>query len=218
MIYSKDKNFLFIHIPKTAGTTLRKALAPYQSGRRPRLGLIKSRLQRYGFYQLNFAMMKIFGPFKHITARQARRLMGKKKFEAAYKFAIIRRPEDWVVSSWRFAARRPRHIFHSQAKSCKNLMEWIDVIEHSYRREIAAFGGIQASYIYDESGTLLVDKILQLETLTQDIAAIAKVINAPITLEYENVSTNLDKHKFEITPEALHRLRKLLPSDYAFYQ
>ena len=61
-------------------------------------------------------------------------------------------------------------------------MEWIDVIEHSYRREIAAFGGIQASYIYDESGTLLVDKILQLETLTQDIAAIAKVINAPITL------------------------------------
>ena len=96
-------------------------------------------------------------------------------------------------------------------------MEWIDVMEHSYRREIAAFGGIQASYIFDESDTLLVDKILRLETLSQDIADVARVINVPITLEYENVSTNLGKHKFEITPEALNRLRKLLPNDYAFY-
>ena len=71
LISHRDK-FIFIHIYKSGGTSITETFDTFFTD------LIK---------------------YKHETALEIRDIIGKKKFNSYYKFAIVRNPWDWQVFS-----------------------------------------------------------------------------------------------------------------------
>lgn len=106
MLLSEERHFLFVHVPKTGGTSLESILKPYALPRpasrlaswlRP-LGLPKD-YSRYRFRQ--------HGSLRSLEARVPAEL-----FERCFKFAFVRNPWDRLVSDYNHARSRPESGRH----------------------------------------------------------------------------------------------------------
>ena len=90
MRISYSHNFIFIHVPKTAGFSVVTALAPYihdSSGH-----WMNSALDKIGIH-VNYwthYRNKRFRP--HASARQVQRQLPRDVYDAMYKFAFVRNP------------------------------------------------------------------------------------------------------------------------------
>ena len=79
---SHTNKFIFIHIPKTGGTSVEAALADYGK-------LLQGPGNFHSIY------------FKHIPATRLQAMMGD-EYENYFKFSIVRNPWDWLVSMYEF--------------------------------------------------------------------------------------------------------------------
>ncbi len=106
MLISEDRLFLFVHVPKTGGTSLESILKPYAL---PRPGSKFSRWLRplglprdhrgYRFRQ--------HGSLRSLEARLPTEL-----FERCFKFAFVRNPWDRLVSDYNHACSNPQSGRH----------------------------------------------------------------------------------------------------------
>ena len=92
MIISDSKKFIFIHIPKTAGTSIAAALRQYQN---PKCNALHSN---------SFDR-------KHPTTNEIKTHLGEERFNQYYKFAFVRNPWDRVLSNyyWHIKQGELRH-------------------------------------------------------------------------------------------------------------
>ena len=88
MALIKSSNFIFIHIYKCSGMSIRKVLGDNI----PTIELCKS----------------------HATAKEVRdycySLNGQFYFDTTFKFSFVRNPFDWVVSLYEFIRGNPNHV------------------------------------------------------------------------------------------------------------
>lgn len=103
MIYSKKYNCLFIHIPKTAGTSIYKVFHENN---------IHDRSDDY-----------------HITIATFKAKLGlkEKQWKSCFKFAFVRNPWDRMVSLYEWSLRKTaRHQMEYRfASKCDNFIDWI---------------------------------------------------------------------------------------------
>src|SRR5262245_28897369 len=83
---SLNRDFVFVHVPKTGGTAVETVLAPYADA--------------IVFDASAFADPSVNFRHKHATALMIRNGMGEAAFAAAFKFAVVRNPWDWVTSNY----------------------------------------------------------------------------------------------------------------------
>lgn len=85
MLVSSDKKFIFIHVPKTGGTSLGEALSPYccslRAVARPNVRLNRD---------------------KHIDARELCAIIKPQIWSDYYKFTIVRNPWELMLSHYMF--------------------------------------------------------------------------------------------------------------------
>ena len=79
---SHSHQFVFVHIPKTGGTSVANALGSYG-------------IQQQG--KINFGSIY----FKHASAYNLERMMGE-EYEKYLRFTIVRNPWDWAVSNFHY--------------------------------------------------------------------------------------------------------------------
>jgi hypothetical protein len=86
-----DQKLLFIHVPKTGGTTILTLLGLWKEERSPDLHTLFGDL----------------GPLdlQHLTVAQARQFLTPAEFAAYFKFAFVRNPWDRAVSAALWRAR-----------------------------------------------------------------------------------------------------------------
>lgn len=94
MSVSPQKNVIFVHIPKTAGTSISASLKPYIRCR-PRKLKIK----------------------RHTNALTIRERVDSELFNSAFKFTFIRNPWDLQVSLYHYILKRQRHPMHEKTKA-----------------------------------------------------------------------------------------------------
>jgi len=170
MLISHSKQFIFIHMYKTAGTSVMGVFSPYSR-------LIDRMAYDYKFSRKLFGMtnrlmgwgndgMKQFTGFhKHAKAYEIKEKLEKKQFDSYYKFSFVRNPYDFLVSLYFYSKQFKRDPSRLVFKD----MEYKDFLKRVISNNTAS----QLDFITDpHDSKLLVDYIGRFETLERDIAII----------------------------------------------
>lgn len=211
-IISHKKQFVFVHIRKTGGTSVSSLLGKYQewAGLKKIYTGIERRLERRG----PFSNISIFGQHflaNHASALMVRNTIGKQQFEEYFKFCIVRNPWDREVSRYYFARQRKTHKLHEMA----NRLDFKEFIKKRSQDEIKkGVRGYQFKKISDEQGNLIVDQIVHLEKLDEEIVPVLKKIGLDISTRIPklNASSHRPYHSL-YDSESIELVRNIAQDD-----
>ncbi len=187
MLISYSHDFVFVHVPKTGGSSITQALNPYAN--QPAQYLINRLLDRLGIH-VNYLGSQRMRRFRtHATAMQLRRHLPAKVYNGFFKFAFVRNPWDRMVSYYSFLAGRPNHHRHQRVVSLGGFREYL-------LYEIARSKTTQKSILSDQSGQLIVNFVGRFESLRTDFAQICRHLGIPFQLEHVNKTIHRDYREY----------------------
>lgn len=180
MILSNRYRFLYVHIAKTGGTSMRAAL---------------KRLQwRDPYYLAQFVCARLSHLTGHRIAAKlprhakiicAQEMLPREVFEQLFKFAFVRNPWDLQVSSYHHLKRERPQLLEGHPDFASFLRYKLHP-ERPWQYHIDTSISLQTDYLVDLHGRLLTDHIGRYEQLQDDFALICKRIGiAPITLPHK---------------------------------
>lgn len=206
MLVSYDKKFLFLHNPKTAGTSFKNLLLPYSE--KPELCWENRLLSRIG------VNVNLVGPWRrrrfrgHCTALDVKRSIPAAQFQGLFKFGFVRNPWSMLVSLYNYIPTRPTHRY-CQRVADMTFAEFAD--EWSQRPEI-----LQVPRVCDQDGSLLLDFVGYLENISEDTARICERIGIRGNLPVKNASTKTD-YRHMYTDELRDLVAERLADDIQFF-
>ena len=162
MLLSVKYNFLFVHIAKTGGTSVRAALAPLR-WRDPMYipQFIASRLSHATGHRIASKLPR------HARIIAAKEMLPQELFDSLFKFAFVRNPWDLQVSSWHHL-QRERPEFIQDITDFSSFIRWKLDPERPYQYHIDTSIERQTDYLKDLEGTIIVDFIGKYENLQED--------------------------------------------------
>jgi hypothetical protein len=178
MLISYRKKFLFVHIFKTAGTSITNSLAPYSyrpESTRPANWLT--------FLSANWKKIHRTPIKKHATALEIQDSLDSGIFDSFFKFSFVRNPWDWQVSLYHFILDRPHNPGFEATKAMGSFRNFV------LSREKLDF--TQTGCLVDETGKLLVDFVGRFENLEVDFQTICNRVGITATLPHINKSDRL---------------------------
>ena len=164
MLISYSHNFLFVHIAKTGGTSVRTALRRYRWGGWYSLTMmVASQVD-----QLTRPRHKLGLKFpRHAKAVAAKELLPEPIFDSLFKFVTVRNPWDLQVSSY-------HHILREKPEVLEGVRDFADFLrlkfdpERPYNYMLDISAELQHEYILDLRGRIIVDYIARYENLQKD--------------------------------------------------
>jgi chondroitin 4-sulfotransferase 11 len=188
---------IFIHIPKTAGTSVTRCLADLD----PDLALLGQTTP-----DVRALTDELWS--RHLGAAQVQAVVDSKIWPKYFKFAFVRNPYDLVVSHFFFQKRLHEtapHVLRSLHPDISSMLaagcgfsEWL---------KAATYIKPQSFYVLDEQGKVIVDFLGKFETMNADFAHVCKVLNIEVKLPHLLKTAHLswDKYYDRETSEIIHR-------------
>jgi len=165
--------FLFVHIPKTGGTSIRVALRRYKWQDPYRIPLfLLSRLSSLTGHRLACKLPR------HAKAIAAHEMLPRDLYQQLFKFAFVRNPWDLQVSS-----------FHHVQRERPHLLKGVTDFESFLRMKLSRGRGYvyhfdvsiepQSDYVVDIHRNLIVDFIGRYERFESDFEEACNRIGVP---------------------------------------
>jgi hypothetical protein len=191
MIVSHSKKFVFIHIYKIAGQSVREVLRPFaiRPGivQRFRLWCLKNS-DRVGLQLSPSARDQIFRN-KHVGAAVLREAISPARFSQYFKFAFARNPWDWHVSLYHYMQQTPAHHYHSVVAKLGSFDAYISwMAGRGYHS--------QKSFLVGDQGELLVDYVGRFEEITGDFQEVCSRLRIAGSLPHVNSSKRNSYKKY----------------------
>mgnify|MGYP001073672496 CR=1 FL=1 len=186
MLISYSHRFIFVHIYKVAGSSVRRALGEYAHD--PNRLLANRLLRRLGMrITLPFHRCKEFPV--HMQARDIREELPPKVYDRFYKFAFVRNPWDWQVSLYYFMLQNTWHFQHKLVGSVSGFDEYMEwrVTEDKH---------LQKDFVTDENGIQIVDFVGRYERLSKDFLHVCRALNIRASLPHVNKSSHGDYRSY----------------------
>jgi len=178
MLVSTTHKFIFIHVPKTAGISMRKILEPYCD--EPVTSEFRRLLSHLPISE-DISKARFVG---HCTANWARLKYGG-KFSDYYKFAVVRNPYDWGVSYYHYKMKVGRlKYLNMEGVTYKQFIKW-------HQKKLIP-RVTQAKHITDRLGNILVDDLLRFEDIGHEIERLGSILNIKLD---PLPKVNVTKHK-----------------------
>jgi hypothetical protein len=188
MILSPRYGFLFVHIAKTGGTSVRAALQGLR-WRDPWYWpqLLCSRLSHLSGHRIGTKLPR------HAKIIAAQELLPREFFDRLFKFAFVRNPWDLQVSSFHHICReRPQHL--GGHKEFAPFLRWKLDPARPYQYHLDTSMELQTDYLIDLQGRLLVNFIGRHERLDEDFAEACRRIGiCPPALPHKRQATDRAK-------------------------
>ncbi len=164
MLLSPKFRFLFVHIAKTGGTSVRTALERLRR-RDPWFWpmMVCSRLSHLSGHRIASKLPR------HAKVIAAKELLPRELFESLFKFAFVRNPWDLQVSSFHHI-RRERPQYLGGHTEFGDFLRWKLDSTRPYQYHLDTSIELQTDYLIDLRGQILVDFIGRYERLAEDFA------------------------------------------------
>ncbi|NNC24211.1 sulfotransferase family 2 domain-containing protein [Salinisphaera sp. USBA-960] len=177
MQLSLKYNFLFVHIAKTGGTSVRAALARYKWREAARVPMfIASRLSSLNGHRLGIKLPR------HARAIAAQEMLPPDVFARLFKFTFVRNPWDLQVSSY-------HHVQRERPDLLSGIPDFSAFIRYKLdpnrppQYHLDTSSRVQCSYLVDLDGHRIVDFVGRYEHLSADFAEACQHIGIePIVL------------------------------------
>ncbi len=173
MLLSVRHRFLFVHIAKTGGTSVRAALAPLR--RRDPWYLpqfLCSRLSHLAGHRIGTKLPR------HAKAILALEMLPRDFYQSLFKFAFVRNPWDLQVSSFHHIRRERPHLMAGH-DDFESFLRWKLDPERPWQYHIDTSITLQSDYLVDLHGRVIVDFIGHYERLAEDFATVCQRIGRP---------------------------------------
>jgi hypothetical protein len=188
MLLSHKYRFLFVHIAKTGGTSVRTALNRLR-WRDPMYYLMLPchRLSSLTGHRLGTK----FPRHSHIVA--AKEMLPEEFYRQLFKFAFVRNPWDLQVSSFHHI-RRERPQYMNGISDFNEFMRWKFDPDRPYQYHIDTSLSLQSDYLVDLHGNDQMDFIGHFENLQDDFDHVCRTVGvAPISLPFKRQSKSRDQ-------------------------
>ncbi|MEQ9314937.1 MAG: sulfotransferase family 2 domain-containing protein [Henriciella sp.] len=207
MIINNTHKFIFVHVPKSAGTSVSLALSQLSAWNDIEIG--GSELGE----SIQFHYSRRYGLNKHSPASKIKTVVGDEVWSSYFTFAYFRNPIDRVHSLWSFLNKWKKHPSYDKISAMKDVDEFIlsDVFRAGGPSRICK----PQMFFLDET----VDFIGSLDRIERDFAKVLETIGIPQAaapkIEHANASRS---QKSPLSDEAMKRLRSLWAADFAYHK
>ena len=176
-----ERNFVFVHIPKTGGSSIESLLG------------LKSKKNFYNRAPLKHLVPAYKTP-QHFTWLELKQNLPATFLDHAFKFTFVRNPWDRFVSEfiWRkqlYESLSPagrRNCFYNET-DLASLDAFVRVLELPVAERTLASRGFdshlesQLSFLTDEAGKIAVDFVGRFESFINDVAIVARRLDVQVT-------------------------------------
>ncbi|MBF0100920.1 MAG: sulfotransferase family 2 domain-containing protein [Desulfobacterales bacterium] len=189
MLISYSHCFIFFHVPKSAGLSIKEALKPYSN--EPQRFKIDRPPQTKGnkpnpMYDIWKASLL------HVKATDVREELSINEFNNFYKFAFVRNPWDWQVSMYHFL-KQMQYKPLDGIDSFEHYLNWVAQTKHPFPKGATK---LQKDILTDENGKLLVDFVGRYETLEKDFTHVCHFLNINAMLPNLNATVHQDYRSY----------------------
>ena len=179
MILSTANRFIFIHVPKAAGTSINSALSLHDVFFPVRDATLAAREQHAVKTGLSADAAKLG---EHAAAKQFISVLGRAAYGDYFSFGFVRNPWDVAVSWFHYRLINDRVAGHKQAEAAGTFETYV-------KRVLAApdgaqWVGLQHPFVIDGAWDLAVKFVGRYEALADDFAAVAATLGIK-TLELD---------------------------------
>jgi len=193
MLISNSRKFIFIHIPKTAGTSIEESLLPYCSGKKGFVNWLIRRLVKY----VRFPNKQVFALRTyeaHVTLAEAELLLPGKVIDDYFKFAVVRNPYDRFVSFYYHLLKQTTHRWHEYAVKAGSFAGFIEQMKHIPEPS-------QKHYLMGRYGNINMDYIIRFEDIQNDYKEVCKKLNIDFNLPVKNTTKHVAYEELYTTKE-----------------
>ena len=211
MIISHKRKFVFVHIAKTAGSSISSAICCNYGDFLPSLKAV-------GYHRRNnphlprpkFATTEIHQHAKMYAHIIPFFIKNCWSIDEYFKFACVRNPYDRIVSHYSYLRARANDVINNGDTLTDDQRLFLSFSFKKYLKSKFRVDK-QWSYIYSRTGELLVDYIMRMESLQSDFNNVCDRLDRPhVTLE--NVNKSKHKHYTEYYDD---EAREIVERNYA---
>jgi hypothetical protein len=188
MILSNRYRFLYVHIAKTGGTSVRAALRrlqwrdPYYPAQ-----WLCSRLSHLTGHRIAAKLPR------HAKIVCAQEMLPKDVFDGLFKFAFVRNPWDLQVSSWHHLRRERPQLLEGHG-SFAAFTRWKLDPQRPYQYHLDTAITPQTDYLVDLHGRVLTDYLGRYERLHDDFEQICRTLGvATPALPHKRQATDRER-------------------------
>ncbi len=183
MLISDQKKFIFVHIEKTAGSSITDALKPYS--------IIRPESKWYSILRA-FGLPKDYTHYKfptHGGLMEAQKMMPPNIYEQYFKFAFVRNPWDRLVSEYNASININQSRRHRKIKAMADFSEYVDY-------EIRRNKLLQLPKTLNQQGKVGLDYVGHFEYLYKDFSSVCEAIGIEGTLKKINAFKHPQYRKY----------------------
>tara|TARA_Y100000004_G_scaffold193929_1_gene257392 strand:+ start:18695 stop:19330 length:636 start_codon:yes stop_codon:yes gene_type:complete len=208
MIINHKYKFIFIHVPKCAGTSIKRALYPYCDeydqffGGHPNVPEENSEVH------------------KHSTASEVKRFATRERWDKYFTFSFVRNPFSRIVSLYKWW-QETDGLFDIKTKNIISNMSFEEFVFSKYTGEtqvkFLASKNPKKTFV-TEANRVELDFLGKHERINKDFAYVCGLLKLPnLNLEKHNVTTN-DYNSFNAyyNKKTKTRVREKFAEDFDF--
>ena len=195
MLLSVEKKFIFVHIPKTAGSSITTALQPYS---------LNSKRTAWRRFCSKFPIKEnpMFATLSvHSKASWIRTKIPSDMYDNYCKFAVVRNPFEFAVSSYYFLRKNRGSRQHRKALTWE-FSDFVCYLEA--KNKVTKMD--QSSWICNRKNELIIDQVLCFENLQTDFESLLNCLHLQSDTKLPRTNTT-DHEGYQVYYNSVDRRR-----------